>query len=221
MGLSSSKSSSKTVPVYSSQIEGAANNVNAAYSAQSPKISAITDQLGGLVPGLVERYTQGDPNVNAASGYNADVLSGKYLDAGNPYLQQQIDNTGNDVRNGLAASLGTRGLTGGSAFSDIISRNLANNSATLRFNDYNTERSRMDQAASQAGGIAAAKFLPISAISDIAGAQQMPLQAAAGNAASIGGLVGQYTNQTTKSSPSLASIIANMAANAAKAYAGG
>lgn len=221
MGLSSSTTKSSNKPVYSSQIEGAAGNVSSVYNAQAPKIAGISDQLGGLVPDLLKQYQQGDPNVNAAKGYNTDVLSGKYLDSGNPYLQQQIDATGNDVRNGLSSSLGTRGLTGGSAFGDIITRNLAQNSTNLRYNDYSAERGRMDSAAGQAPGLAAAGNLPIAVIQSILGSQQAPLQAASGAAAGIGGLLGQYQNNKQTSSPSLGMILAQMAGNAAQAYAGG
>ena len=202
MGLSSSSEKRSTKPVYASQIEGAANTVNSAYNAQAPKIAGITDQLGGLVPGLVSQYTSGDPNVNAAKGYNADVLGGKYL-AGNPYLDQMVQTTGDNTRNGLAASLGTRGLTGGSAFADIISRNLAANETGLRYGDYNAERGRMDAAAAQAPGLAAAGYLPISAIQSIAQAQQLPVATASGVGQTIGGLLGQYTNQKYKQTPSI------------------
>lgn len=221
MGLSSSKTTSKTTPVYSSQIEGAAGNVSNAYNAAAPGIANTASALSGMVPDLVSKYTQGDPNVKAAMGYNADVLGGKYLDAGNPYLQAQIDATGNDVRNGLSASLGTRGLTGGSAFGDIITRNLATNATNLRYGDYTAERNRMDSAASAAGGISAGQYTPLSIIQSILQSQQAPIQAAAGQASSIGGLLGQYTNGVQKSSPSIGQLLAQMAGNAASAYAGG
>jgi len=220
MGVSGGKTKTSTKPIYSSQVEGAASNINNAYSAQAPKLTGITDQLSTLVPGLVEKYTMGDANVNAARGYNSDVLSGKYLN-NNPYLDGIVQQAGNDARNQTSAALGTRGLTGGSAFADIISRNVANSTNTLRYNDYNTQMGRMDQAAAQAPGLSAAQYLPLSAISDIASAQQMPIQAAAGAGAGIGGLLGQYTNQTQKSSPSLGSIIAQIAGNAAQAYGSG
>ena len=216
-----SKSKSSNKPVYSSQIEGAANNISGAYAQQAPKITGITDQLSGLVPNLVSQFTNGDPNVKAAQGYNADVLSGKYLDAGNPYLEQQIASTNANTRNGLAASLGTRGLTGGSAFGDIISRNLAENESGLRYKDYDQERARMGQAAGMAGGISAAQYLPLTAIQDILQAQQAPVQSAVGAGNGIGGLLGQYQNTKQTQSGSLGQLIAQMAGNAAQAYAMG
>ncbi|NIJ24837.1 hypothetical protein [Sphingomonas japonica] len=183
-------------------------------------MTAITDQLGSLVPGLLDQYKTGDPNVNAAKSYNMDVLSGKYLN-GNPYLDDIVQQTGDDVRNGVSASLGTRGLVGGSAQSDIVSRNLANNSNTLRYTDYNNQMQRMDGAVGQATGLNAASQLPLASLLEIAQAQQMPVQAASGAGSAIGGLLGQYTNQTQKSSPSLGAILAQIAGNAANTYASG
>lgn len=215
-----SKSTTKTKPIYSGQIEGAAGNINSAYSAQAPKISGITDQLGAQVPGLVERYTQGDPNVKAAQGYNADVLAGDYLNS-NPYLEDQISRSNDDARNATSAALGVRGLSGGSAFADIISRNIAANSGNMRFNNYNAERGRMDTAAGMAPALASAQYIPLSIMEQIAQAQQMPVQSAVGAGSGIGGLLGSYTNQKTTQKGSIGQLIAQMAGNAAQAYAGG
>lgn len=218
MGLSSSKSKQSTRPIYDTQITGAANNISSTAAAQQPKITNITDQLGGLVPSLLNDFKNGDPNVNAAKGYNLDVLNGKYL-TGNPYLDQIVSQTNNDVRNGAEASLGTRGLVGGSAMADIVSRNLANNESNLRYNDYSSERDRMGQAASQAPSLSAAGYLPISAIESIAQDQQMPVQAATGAGAGIGGLLGQYTNTTSKSSAPLGGLLASILGSAASGWA--
>ena len=219
MGVSSKSSKSSTKPVYAPQIENSAATVTNAYNAAAPGISATTNALSGLVPDLVKQYQQGSPNVQAAQSYNTDVLNGKYLDAGNPYLQAQIDATGSDVRNGLTASLGTRGLTGGSAFGDIITRNLANNATNLRYTDYSNERGRMDTAAGQAAGISAAQYQPISAIQSILQSQLTPLQAAQTQAAGIGGLLGQYTNQKQTYNPSLMDSI-SQGLNIGKSVAG-
>lgn len=220
MGLSGNKTTSKSTPIYKSQIEGAANNVNSAYSAQAPKVAAVTDALGGLVPGLIDKYKNGDPGLNAAGAYDADVLGGKYLDS-NPYIDDIATRAGNDARNETAGALGTRGLTGGSAFGDIISRNVANAGTDLRFANYNTERGRMDSASGRAPGLAAAGQLPIATLLEIAQAQQMPVQTAAGAGSAIGGLLGQYTNTEQKQSQSLGSLIAQLAGGGLSAWAGG
>lgn len=216
-----SKSKSSTKPVYSAQVEGAANNVTNAYNAAQPGITATANSLASAVPGLMASYQAGDPGVKSAMQYNTDVTSGKYLDAGNPYLQAQIDQTNDGVRNGLAASLGTRGLTGGSAFGDIISSNLAKNENNLRYTDYANERNRMDSAASAASGISAAQYQPLSVIQSILQSQQAPVQAAAGAGSSIGGLLGQYTNGTQTQSMGLGQLAAQLGGSALSAWAGG
>lgn len=203
MGVSSKSQKSSVKPIYKTEIESAANNVSSAYNAAAPGIAGTASSLAGAVPGLMEQYNKGSPNVTAAIGYNTDVLSGKYLNEGNPFLQDQIDQTNDGVRNGLAASLGTRGLTGGSAFGDIITSNLAKNENNLRYQDYSQERNRMDSAASQAAGISAGQYQPLSVIQSILQSQMAPVQAAAGQASSIGGLLGQYTNQKQTFNPSL------------------
>lgn len=216
-----SKSKSSTKPVYSAQVEGAANNVTNAYNAAQPGITATANSLASAVPGLMASYQAGDPGVKSAMQYNTDVTSGKYLDAGNPYLQAQIDQANDGVRNGLAASLGTRGLTGGSAFGDIISSNLAKNENNLRYTDYTNERNRMDSAASAAGGISAAQYQPLSVIQSILQSQQAPVQAAAGAGSSIGGLLGSYTNSTQTQNMGLGQLAAQLGGSALSAWAGG
>jgi hypothetical protein len=203
VGVSSKTQKSSTKPIYAPQIEGAASNVSNAYASASPGIASTASSLGSAVPGLMEQYNKGDPGVQSAMQYNQDVTSGKYLSAGNPYLQGQIDQTNAGVRNGLSASLGTRGLTGGSAFGDIITSNLAKNENNLRYTDYTNERNRMDGAASAAAGISAGQYQPLSVIQSILQSQMAPIQAAAGQASSIGGLLGQYTNQKQTYNPSL------------------
>jgi hypothetical protein len=132
-----------------------------------------------------------------------------------------VDTTNNDVRNGVSASLGTRGLTGGSAQYDLVSRALADNETKLRYNDYSAERTRMDNAAALAPTLSAAGYQPLQAITNIAQAQTMPMQAASNLSATIGGLLGQYTNSQQSTSPGLGLILAQMAGNAASGWASG
>lgn len=213
------RSKSKTKPIYSKEIEGAASSITNAYRTAQPGLESGAAKFGGILDSVVSRYNAGDPNITAARGYNADVLGGKYLDAGNPYLQQMIDQTGNDVSNGVTASLGTRGLTGGSAHSGIVGRELAKNSTALRYGDYSAERDRMGQAVSQVPGLIAAENGILDPAFAAYDAMQAPVRAAVGAGQGVGGLLGQYTKTTQKGS--LAGLLAQMAGNAAQAYAGG
>lgn len=216
-----SKTKSTNKPVYSAQIEGAAGDITNAYRTAQPGLESGAAKFGGILDSVLSRYNAGDPNITAARGYNADVLGGKYLDAGNPYLQQMIDQTGNDVSNGVTASLGTRGLTGGSSHSGIVSRELAKNSTALRYGDYSAERDRMGQAVSQVPGLIAAENGILDPAFSAYEAMQAPIRAAVGAGSGVGGLLGQYQNTKTTQKGSLAGLLAQMAGNAAQAYAGG
>lgn len=213
------KSKSKTKPIYSKEVEGAAANITNAYRTAQPGLESGAAKFGGILDSVVNRYNEGDPNITAARGYNADVLGGKYLDAGNPYLQQMIDQTGNDVSNGVTASLGTRGLTGGSAHSSIVGRELAKNSTALRYGDYSAERDRMGQAVSQVPGLIAAENGILDPAFAAYDAMQAPVRAAVGAGQGVGGLLGQYTKTSQKGS--VAGLLAQIAGNATKAFAPG
>ena len=153
MGLSTSKTTNK--PVYNQQVEGAAGSVTNAYNAAQPGLQAGADKFGGLMSSVIDKYNAGNPMIDAAKGYNTDVLSGKYLDAGNPYLQDMIDRTNNSVRNQAQASFGSRGQTNGSDYYLGLADRLAANETGLRYQDYGNERDRMGQATSQVPGLIA------------------------------------------------------------------
>lgn len=220
MGLSSKSSKSSNKPIFETEIKNAAGQVTNAYNQQAPKITGITDQLGTLVPQLMDSFTTGDRNVNMARDYNADVLSGKYLGA-NPYIDGVIESTGNDVRNQATASLGTRGLVGGSAQSDIVSRNVGNMAGQMRLADYNTERGRMDGAVGSAAGLSAASQIPLASLMSILQAQGMPVQTAAGAGSAVGGLLGPYMNQTTKENQGLGGGLASIIGSGLAGWASG
>lgn len=196
MGMSTNKT--KTTPAYPKEMTGAATDISNSLHTQNPKATAITDALGGLSPSLLDRYNKGDPNVNAASRFNTDVLGGKFLNS-NPYLDQNINSTNNDVRNQTQAAMGVHGNWGNSsAMADIVSRNIANNDGKMRMDNYNTGLGMMGQQSALAGEIANARYQPIEQMNNIAQAQSMPIQNATGAGSGIGGLLGQYTNTTQK-----------------------
>lgn len=213
------KSKSKTQPIYNKQIEGAAADITSAYNRARPGLEAGADQFSGVMKSSIDRFNAGDPNIEAAQGYNTDVLSGKYLDQGNPYLQDMIDRTNNSVRNQTQASFGSRGLTNGSDYALAIADRLAENETGLRYQDYGVERGRMGQAVSQVPGLVAAENGLLDPAFAAFEAQQAPLRAAVGAGSGVGGLLGSYTKTTQKGS--LAGLLAQIAGNAAQAYAGG
>lgn len=207
-----SSSTSETKPWSKAKpfLLGAANNLQNTYNAQSGKIAQASDSVMSLLPGMIEKYQAGDSGVNAARGYNTDVLSGKYLGA-NPYLDEMLADSNNDIVNSSQAALGLKGLTGGSSYADLISRNVAKNTLATRYQDYDQERSRMATAAGQSPGLAAADVIQVAPMLSTLESSMLPMQAAQGYAGSIGGLFSPYSSTTsTQKTGGLGSILGGL-----------
>jgi hypothetical protein len=193
MGISSS--TSKVTPIYGKEITGAADTLKGAYNAAAPNIQGVSDQITGLLPGLLDRAQNGDPSLNAAQGYITKTLGQD--PAQNPFLDQMIAQTGQNTANGLRSNMGTRGITGGTAYQGILAQALAQNEGSMRYTDWNNGQTRQAQAAGMAPGVSGAQTALYGPAFDAANAVTMPLQAASGYAQGMGGLLGQYTNTKT------------------------
>lgn len=200
--MGSSKKTQTTKPIYEQQITGAANTLSNVYNQNAAGVQQVSDQLGGLIPSMLDKYRQGDSAVNAARGFLTNTLESQ--PDSNPYLDQIVAQTGRNVADKTRTAMGTRGLTGGTVMQDIVSRNLAENESGLRYNDYAQAMQRKMQAAGMAPSIAAGDAIQIAPLLSVAdAATSMPLDAATKYAVGTGGLLGQYTNTTQKSSGGL------------------
>ena len=215
MGFSSS--SSKTTPVYGKELSGAAGTLTNTYNQQAPKLAAVTDQITGLTPSLIDRAQHGTPELNAAGNYITTMLGSD--PAHNPQLEAMIAQTNSDVGNGVNAKMGVRGLTGGTVHEGVLAKMLAQNETGLRYNDYGQQQQLRAQAAGMAPGVSAAQTGLYAPVFDTASAAAMPMQAANAYGAGIGGLLGQYTN--TKTSNPWGATLFNGLSNAARAAMGG
>lgn len=215
------KRTTKTTPLYGRQIEGAANTIGNVYNQQAPKVAGYADAIGSMVPDLIERAQAGDAGVNAARDYNVSVLQGNYMD-GNPHLEAMLQDSNDDIRNQLQAALGARGLTGGSSYADIISRNIGKNTLATRYQNYDAERARMATAAGQAPGVASGDLVAIApALAAAGAASSLPLDSALKYGAGVGGLLGQYTNQKTTQSGGLGSLLGGVLGAGLSGWASG
>lgn len=195
MGLSSKKvkTESTTKPVYSAQIEGAARDLNSAYQGQKGAIGQVSNDMVDLSGDLLDRFRQGDPTIGAAKNYITDTLGSDPTN--NPYLDDMVAMSNDNVRNTLQARMGTRGATGGSDYYGLIGRELGKNELGMRYSDYDQAMNRKAQAAGMAPGVVAGEYIPLAAGMQAGQAGALlPIQAAAANAAGTGGLLGQYTN---------------------------
>jgi hypothetical protein len=187
MGSKKVKTTQTNKPIYAAEIGGAAKNVQDAYNQTQPAINTLSNNLGQVSSDLFAGMQGGNNAVLNANNFVNQQLTGDPQQ--NPYLQQQIDTTNESVRNQLQARMGRAGLAGGSDYNNLIARALAQNESGLRYADYDNAMNRRFQAA----GLAPQGLQTAAGLGQ-AGAM-LPLQAGALNAASVGGLLGQYQNQ--------------------------
>lgn len=172
--------------------------------------------VNSVLPGLVDRFNNPSALTTASQGYATDVLGGKYLGAGNPYLANMINQTAGDVSDRVNSLFGGAGRTGGTQHWQALGRELANSENSLRYQDYGNERTAMGQAAALAPSLTASEYAPLDPL--FAGAQlggTLPLAGAQATA----GLLGPYTSTTQKQG--LGSTLANVAGLGLMAFAPG
>jgi hypothetical protein len=184
-------------------ITPAANALSDTYNRNQGQAQGAADDLYDRLPGVMDQAFGTSPLLGAASNYATDVLGGKYLGQGNPYLNQMIDQTGNDVSDRVNALFSKSGRTGSTTHARDLTEGLANSENSLRYQDYGNERNAMGQAMGAAPGLESAKYTgyaPLLAM--MQGAAGLPYVGAGNYASGIGSLVGNYNNQTQTSSPS-------------------
>lgn len=209
MGKKKSKTEQTNKPIYAAEIGGAANAQQAAYNQAQPAIGQFSDNAAGASNDLFAQFRAGDPTVQAAQGFLQGQLTGDPTQ--NPYLDQMVAQTNDSVRNQVQARMATRGQTGGSDYTGLIARALAENETGLRYGDYDRAMQRRMSAAGLTPGVTAAQYLPLEAAMNTGQAGAMlPLQAALANSAGVGGLLGQYQDvkgKTVQSGGLLGSIL--------------
>lgn len=195
MGLSSSTNRTTTVNTPSPQQVSAGNTLNSTFQSQLPRIQGYADQIGGLIPSMMERYNAGNPAVNASQDWITRTLG---QTGENPHLQGMIDQSGMDTARGINANLGTRGNVGGSVQQRILAAELAKQSLGMRYQDYDRQRALQAQAAGMAPGVAAADTIQIAPLLSAAQyAGGAPLNATSQYASGMGSLFGNTGTQAT------------------------
>lgn len=178
-------------------INSATSAVQDAYGQSSALANQAVGTLQANLPTVLAQ-TLNNPTLGSANEYTQSVLGGKYL-TGNPYLESQIANTNASVADGVNGAIGTRGLTGGSAQTQLLARELAKNESNLRYTDYNNERTRMDNAVGSAASLSSAGNQGIAALlAYLTGTAELPQSVAGQYASGIGSLWGNSTTTTQK-----------------------
>lgn len=105
----------------------------------------------GLAKGVAGgKYLNNQPSADMYSG----MMDASYSTS-NPFLEDMIRQTGEDVRTNTNRMFASRGMGSGisSAFADLMSKNLADSSNSLRYQNYNDAENRRLQAAGQSDSV--------------------------------------------------------------------
>lgn len=200
--MTSSKSSTKPAKFAQPYITGAANALQGAYNANQGQAASNAAAVNSLIPGLAEKAAGTSPLLSAANQYATDVLSGRYLDQGNPYLQGMIDQTDRSVTDRVNSQFGAAGRTGGAQHYQGLATDLANAENQIRYQDYGNERNAMGQALGLAPGLEQAGYSGVNSLLQAAQlGTTLPLTNAQAYASGVGSLLSPY--QTRTQTPSL------------------
>lgn len=217
MGIKSSKSTTK--PIYSKQIEGAANSVQGVYDANAGGIADMSSNLQGRIPGLLERAFGQNQNLDASEGYAKRVVNGEFLN-NNPYVDEMSRVARDNAGDSINSYFGRMGRVGGGAHMEDLGRGMAEAELGMRAGVYGNERSMQQQAAFAMPGLTEARYQGVPyALQASGAAADLPFTGTRNLASGVGGLLGQYTK--TKQKQALGPMLLQAAGNAASAYAGG
>jgi hypothetical protein len=159
MGKKSSKTTTKSEPWKPAQgaILDAINTTQDTVNANQGNLNDIASGIQGYLPGLGQQAFGQNPTLGAANGYAQDVLGGKYLNA-NPYMDQMINSTANDVQDRVNSLFGNSGASLGTQHAGVLGRELSNAENTMRYQNYAQERQNQQQAASMVPALYGSQF---------------------------------------------------------------
>lgn len=206
---SESGSAQKWAQPYAS---AAANIVQGVYNANADNLANLSQKATDLVGTFQNAYNSAGNTGASANDFYKQVLSGKYLNSGNPYLQGMIDSTNKDVTNQTNSQFTLAGRYGSGAHTDVLASALADAENQLRYQNYSDEMNRMmgaaegnvaaDSAAAQAQQAAAQTLLAQQAL-----AAEMPYTGAESLASSLGQLFNGGTSTQTQKTGLLGNLL--------------
>lgn len=128
-------------------------------------------QTQASISGTTARAENGSPINAAAGGYLGDVLSGKYLNPGNPYQTQLNQSIRDAVIPSVESQFSQNGRYGSGAFADSMTKQLADSIAPSVYGNYQQERGNQQAAAGMAPNQANQDYVDLGQLNQ-AGQQQ-------------------------------------------------
>lgn len=134
------------------------NTASGIVSGNQGNLEALAGGVRDQLPALQAMAFGPNASLDAANGYAQDVLGGRYLNEGNPYLEGILGQTRQNVGNQVNSTFSMAGRTGGLNHAGRLTEGLATAENALRYQDYGAERDRMAQQAALVPGLSAAQY---------------------------------------------------------------
>lgn len=190
----------------------ATSALNGAYNPGA--VQGITDTLTGQIPTVLGQ-TLNNPALGAASTYDQNMLTSNPDPTTNPLFMKMLQNTDASTTDAVNSGIGTRGLAGGSAQTQLLASQLGKANDTALLSQYNQNIANQGTAATNATSVANSQSGGIQALLQyLSGTAALPTSVAGDYANGIANLWGKST--TTTQSPSLLNSVLGAAGTAAK-----
>ncbi|WP_072389516.1 hypothetical protein [Hyphomicrobium sp. CS1BSMeth3] len=125
------------------------NNPANAQAYSGPRVAGMSDQTSAGLDALYD-----SAGAKQTEGFLSDTVGGKYLEQGNPYMEQLMSSIRANVMPSVNSRVSAAGMAPGSSVDQaLVSRELTNATAQPLFQTYENERQRQMQAASQLPGV--------------------------------------------------------------------
>jgi hypothetical protein len=163
LGKKKSKSKTVTQPWGPAQpaILGAINTATGIVNSNQGNLDTLASGVRGQLPALQSMAFGPNASLDAANGYAQDVLGGRYLNEGNPYMEGMLNQTRQNVGNQVNSTFSMAGRTGGGNHAERLGQGLATAENALRYQDYGAERDRMAQQSALIPSLTQAQYAGI------------------------------------------------------------
>lgn len=125
-------------------------------------------QTEAALSGIEQRATQGSPLTQAGQGYTQDVLSGKYLDKGNPYLDATYKRAADQSYNTLTSQFARSGRNVEAA-APLQAEMLTDLATKIYGGAYESERDRQQGVLPYVSPLAEADYRDLAALQGVGG----------------------------------------------------
>jgi hypothetical protein len=189
---STSKTSNKPWKAARPHLLGAMNTISNTVNSSQGNLDQMAGQLRGFLPGLGEKAFGENAGLDAANSYATDVLGGKYLAEGNPYMNQMASMARSNVAGDINSMFSKAGRAGSDSHYQDLAKGMGEAELGLRYQNYGNERNAQTQAAGMMPSLNASQYAGVmpylAATQGAAGLPYTGIQ----NLGMIGGLAGGY-----------------------------